>query len=146
MTHRLLIVEDERDIADLIKHALERSGEIKADIVGTGAAALTAVNNSKYGLQAGVFTRDIGRVQQAWDDLDVGGVLINEIPAWRAVSSREISRWRLARMKSSALPTNNGGVKSSCRSMVDITCSRVLRNHAARSSSSLSSASSVRKR
>ena len=41
---RVLIVEDERDIADLIKHALERGGEIKADIVGTGAAALTAVN------------------------------------------------------------------------------------------------------
>lgn len=40
---RVLIVEDERDIADLIKHALERGGEIKADIVGTGAAALTAV-------------------------------------------------------------------------------------------------------
>jgi DNA-binding response OmpR family regulator len=40
---RVLIVEDERDIADLIKHALERGGEMKADIVGTGAAALTAV-------------------------------------------------------------------------------------------------------
>ena len=40
---RVLIVEDERDIADLIKHALERGGEIRADIVGTGAAALTAV-------------------------------------------------------------------------------------------------------
>jgi DNA-binding response OmpR family regulator len=40
----VIIVEDERDIADLIKHALERGGEIKADIVGTGAAALTAVN------------------------------------------------------------------------------------------------------
>jgi DNA-binding response OmpR family regulator len=46
MGHKsVLIVEDERDIADLIKHALERSGEIKAEIVGTGAAALTAVNN-----------------------------------------------------------------------------------------------------
>jgi DNA-binding response OmpR family regulator len=40
---RVLIVEDERDIADLIKHALERTAEIRADIVGTGAAALTAV-------------------------------------------------------------------------------------------------------
>jgi DNA-binding response OmpR family regulator len=39
----VLIVEDERDIADLIKHALERGGEITADIVSTGAAALTAV-------------------------------------------------------------------------------------------------------
>jgi two-component system alkaline phosphatase synthesis response regulator PhoP len=42
---RVLVVEDERDIAELIKHALERSGEIRADIVGTGAAALTAVTD-----------------------------------------------------------------------------------------------------
>lgn len=47
-------------------------------------AALATVNSSKYGLQAGVFTRDIGRIHQAWDELEVGGVLINEIPAWRA--------------------------------------------------------------
>ncbi len=41
------------------------------------------VNDSAYGLQAGVFTRDIFRIQQAWDDLDVGGVVINDIPSWR---------------------------------------------------------------
>jgi len=40
---RVLIVEDEQDIAGLIKHALERSGDIRAEIVGTGAAALKAV-------------------------------------------------------------------------------------------------------
>lgn len=41
------------------------------------------VNDSVYGLQAGVFTRDIYRIQQAWDELDVGGVVINDIPSWR---------------------------------------------------------------
>ena len=46
--------------------------------------ALAAVNNSDFGLQAGVFTRDIGKIQKAWDELDVGGVLINEVPSWRA--------------------------------------------------------------
>ena len=46
--------------------------------------ALATVNDSKYGLQAGVFTRDIVRIQKAWDELNVGGVLINEIPSWRA--------------------------------------------------------------
>jgi acyl-CoA reductase-like NAD-dependent aldehyde dehydrogenase len=46
--------------------------------------ALAIVNDSKYGLQAGVFTRDIVKIQKAWDELQVGGVLINEIPSWRA--------------------------------------------------------------
>lgn len=41
--HRVLIVEDEHDIAGLIKHTLERSGEADADIVGSGDAALKAV-------------------------------------------------------------------------------------------------------
>jgi DNA-binding response OmpR family regulator len=41
--HRILIVEDEQDIAGLIKHALERHGEADAEIVGSGDAALKAV-------------------------------------------------------------------------------------------------------
>lgn len=40
---RILIVEDERDIAHLIKHALERSGEADADIVSSGDTALKAM-------------------------------------------------------------------------------------------------------
>jgi len=38
--HRVLIVEDEQDIAGLIKHTLERSGEAEAEIVASGDAAL----------------------------------------------------------------------------------------------------------
>ena len=41
--HRVLIVEDEQDIAGLIKHTLERSGGADAEIVGSGDAALKAV-------------------------------------------------------------------------------------------------------
>ena len=41
--HRVLIVEDEQDIAGLIKHTLERGGEAEAQIVGSGDAALKAV-------------------------------------------------------------------------------------------------------
>jgi DNA-binding response OmpR family regulator len=41
--HRVLIVEDEQDIAGLIKHTLERNGDADADIVNTGEAALKAV-------------------------------------------------------------------------------------------------------
>jgi DNA-binding response OmpR family regulator len=39
---RVLVVEDERDIADLIKHTLERGSDIDVDIVATGDAALKA--------------------------------------------------------------------------------------------------------
>ena len=45
--------------------------------------ALDEVNNSRYGLQAGIFTRDIYKAQKAWDKLDVGGVVIGEVPSWR---------------------------------------------------------------
>ncbi len=43
--HRILIVEDEHDIAGLIKHTLEGSGEAEAEIVGSGDAALKAVTD-----------------------------------------------------------------------------------------------------
>ncbi len=43
--HRVLIVEDEQDIASLIKHTLERGGDADADIVASGDAALKAVSD-----------------------------------------------------------------------------------------------------
>jgi glyceraldehyde-3-phosphate dehydrogenase (NADP+) len=45
--------------------------------------AIQKVNNTKYGLQAGVFTRDITRALQCAREIDAGGVLINEIPTYR---------------------------------------------------------------
>ena len=45
--------------------------------------ALKEVDDSRYGLQAGVFTKDIYRAMQAWDSLDVGGVVIGDVPSWR---------------------------------------------------------------
>ena len=45
--------------------------------------ALDEVNDSIYGLQAGVFTRDLYKVQRAWDVLEVGGVIIGDVPSWR---------------------------------------------------------------
>ena len=45
--------------------------------------ALTRINDSDFGLQAGLFTRDIYKVQKAWDRLDVGGVVIGDVPSWR---------------------------------------------------------------
>jgi acyl-CoA reductase-like NAD-dependent aldehyde dehydrogenase len=45
--------------------------------------ALDEVNDSVFGLQAGIFTRDIYKIQRAWDKLDVGGVIIGDVPSWR---------------------------------------------------------------
>lgn len=45
--------------------------------------ALQAVNYSIYGLQAGVFTNDLKKAFQAYEILDVGGVIINDIPTFR---------------------------------------------------------------
>jgi len=45
--------------------------------------ALAAVNRSDYGLQAGVMTRDAVLIQQAFDTLDVGAVIIGDVPSFR---------------------------------------------------------------
>ncbi|MEH6661380.1 MAG: aldehyde dehydrogenase family protein [Parasphingorhabdus sp.] len=46
-------------------------------------AAMEEVNDSKFGLQAGIFTRDLFKSLDAWDHLDVGGVVINDVPSYR---------------------------------------------------------------
>lgn len=45
--------------------------------------ALEELNNSDFGLQAGVFTRDVGRIFAAYEQLEVGGLIINDVPTWR---------------------------------------------------------------
>ena len=45
--------------------------------------ALAEVNDSKFGLQAGIFTRDIHKILEAWDHLDVGGIVVNDVSSYR---------------------------------------------------------------
>ena len=45
--------------------------------------AVAAVDDSQYGLQAGLFTRDIGRIWLAHERIEVGGLMVNEVPSWR---------------------------------------------------------------
>lgn len=45
--------------------------------------ALESVNDSQFGLQAGIFTRDLYKAHKAWDVLEVGGVVIGDVPSWR---------------------------------------------------------------
>lgn len=47
------------------------------------ALALRRINESPYGLQAGVFTRDANRIFQAYEELEVGGVIAGDVPSFR---------------------------------------------------------------
>jgi acyl-CoA reductase-like NAD-dependent aldehyde dehydrogenase len=46
--------------------------------------ALTIVNDSRFGLQAGVFTRDVEKIQKAFATLEVGAVIQGDMPSWRS--------------------------------------------------------------
>jgi acyl-CoA reductase-like NAD-dependent aldehyde dehydrogenase len=45
--------------------------------------ALADVNHSKYGLQAGLLTRDAGRILTAYRELEVGALIVGDTPNWR---------------------------------------------------------------
>ena len=47
------------------------------------ATGLAGINDSQFGLQCGVFTNDLERTLQAHDQLEVGGVIVNDVPTWR---------------------------------------------------------------
>ncbi len=45
--------------------------------------ALAALNRSQFGLQAGVFSNDLARVLAAYESIEAGGVVVNDVPSWR---------------------------------------------------------------
>jgi glyceraldehyde-3-phosphate dehydrogenase (NADP+) len=45
--------------------------------------AIREVNRSTYGLQAGIFTARLEHALRAFDELEVGGVIVNDVPTWR---------------------------------------------------------------
>ncbi len=45
--------------------------------------AIAYVNDSVFGLQAGLFTYDVRKAMKAWDELDVGGVVVGDVPSFR---------------------------------------------------------------
>ncbi len=76
-------------LADVPREARVRAEEVfgpvlVVDPVPSDAAAFEAVNDSAYGLQAGVFTHDLGTAFTAFRALDVGGVIIGDVPSYRA--------------------------------------------------------------
>jgi acyl-CoA reductase-like NAD-dependent aldehyde dehydrogenase len=46
-------------------------------------AAIDEINNARFGLQCGLFTNDLERTLLAHDELEVGGVIVNDVPTWR---------------------------------------------------------------
>ena len=46
-------------------------------------AALAEVNDSPYGIQTGLFTYDMRRILRAFERLEVGGVIVNDVPGFR---------------------------------------------------------------
>jgi acyl-CoA reductase-like NAD-dependent aldehyde dehydrogenase len=69
-------------------------------------AALDEVNDSVYGLQAGVFTRDIYQAQRAWDRREVGAVVVGDVPSFRVdnMALRRASRKAARVARASASP------------------------------------------
>lgn len=46
--------------------------------------AIDLANETRYGLQAGIFTQDIGRIMQAHRDIEAGGIIVNDVASFRA--------------------------------------------------------------
>ncbi len=53
------------------------------DVFDNLTEAIARVNDSDFGLQAGVFTRDLRTIWAAFEGLDVGAVIINDVPGYR---------------------------------------------------------------
>jgi acyl-CoA reductase-like NAD-dependent aldehyde dehydrogenase len=76
-------------LANVPPKARMSCGEVFGPVVAINTfsdldAAVDAVNNTPYGLQAGIFTQNIGRAFHAACRLQAGGVIINDIPGYRA--------------------------------------------------------------
>jgi len=75
-------------LVDVPKDAMICSEEAFAPVVNlfpvdSFADALGAINDSRFGLQCGVFTSSLDHTLLAHDELEVGGVIVNDIPTWR---------------------------------------------------------------
>jgi len=74
-------------------------------------AALAMVNDSDFGLQAGVYTASLAHAMRAWDTLEVGGVIVGDIPSFR------VDNMPYGGVKSSGL--GREGLRSSIEEMTE---------------------------
>jgi glyceraldehyde-3-phosphate dehydrogenase (NADP+) len=78
-------------LVDVPRDAMICSEEAFAPVVNlfpvdSFADALRAINDSRFGLQCGVFTSSLDHTLLAHDELEVGGIIVNDIPTWRTDS------------------------------------------------------------
>jgi glyceraldehyde-3-phosphate dehydrogenase (NADP+) len=78
-------------LVDVPRDAMICSEEAFAPVVNlfpveSFADAVRAINDSRFGLQCGVFTGSLEHTLLAHDELEVGGVIVNDIPTWRTDS------------------------------------------------------------
>ena len=88
------LVDDGRCLAPTLLESAPREAKVwceevfgpvaTVDSFSSFEQALAMANDSKFGLQAGVFTRDLGKALQAGRTLDFGGVIVNDVPTFRA--------------------------------------------------------------
>jgi glyceraldehyde-3-phosphate dehydrogenase (NADP+) len=75
-------------LADVPESARVCADEVFAPVVVLSrftdvTAAIASVNRSAFGLQAGIFTSRLDRALDAYDALEAGGVIVNDVPTWR---------------------------------------------------------------
>ncbi|HEY7464740.1 MAG TPA: aldehyde dehydrogenase family protein [Candidatus Limnocylindria bacterium] len=75
-------------LVDVPKEARVCGEEVFAPVVNLFpvpdfATAMAEINDSAFGLQCGVFTNDLQRTLAAHDELEVGGIIVNDVPTWR---------------------------------------------------------------
>jgi glyceraldehyde-3-phosphate dehydrogenase (NADP+) len=56
---------------------------VTIEVYATFQDAVHMVNDTNFGLQAGVFTHDMNEINYAFNNLEVGGVIINDVPTFR---------------------------------------------------------------
>ena len=78
--------------ATLLENVPENADLIREEAFGPMAVltkfsswdeAIEMVNDSKFGIHAGIFTRDFYKIQRAWDKMEVGGVVVGDVPSYR---------------------------------------------------------------
>jgi acyl-CoA reductase-like NAD-dependent aldehyde dehydrogenase len=70
---------------NILQHCADRFSERAEELARILCVeAGKPINDSAFGLQAGIFTRDIYKINKAWDTLEMGGIVVGDVPSWRA--------------------------------------------------------------